>query len=595
MARQAQGACGVVHVQTSTASSTATATATARTVGSTCARPTAAPCGDGGRGRYVPRSPSASPLFQIIQTHLLDFLAEGRRNSDDGGLPGFVERELRDFLGCGSFARGFARFCCDDCRADMLVPFSCKGRGFCPSCCGRRMAELSGHLVDSVLGGLPIRQWVLTCPWRLRYAMAWDHRLCRAVLAVFIRAVFGLQRRRARRRGLRCGTGGAVTAIQRAGAALNLNVHFHSLVADGVFVADQTGAARFVPLPPPADGEVARLVDTIRRRVVRLARRRGIELEQAEMAIPPSDALAEDSPLLAGICGASVAGRIATGGRAGRRVQRLRNEPADAAGANGNGSQSRARGTRHAQLAGFDLHADVFVPAGDLRRLEGLTRYVLRPPVAQGALEIVPSGEILLALRRPWRDGTCAIVFSPNELIEKLSALVPRPRINLLLYHGAFAPNARIRRHAVANALAQTQSAPLPGASDCASGQDPVPTVGSSGSEPEPPTAPARTGRGSEPRPPASPATGPALPSPVAGRRTGRHPHPSWAELLRRAWAVDVLACRACGGRLRLLATIQDPAVVHRVLTHLGLPTESPQPLPARAPPQSPELPFPDF
>ena len=449
MARQAQGACGVVHVQTSTASSTATATATARTVGSTCARPTAAPCGDGGRGRYVPRSPSASPLFQIIQTHLLDFLAEGRRNSDDGGLPGFVERELRDFLGCGSFARGFARFCCDDCRADMLVPFSCKGRGFCPSCCGRRMAELSGHLVDSVLGGLPIRQWVLTCPWRLRYAMAWDHRLCR-------------------------------------------------------------------------------------------------------------------------------------------------NEPADA-GANGNGSQSRARGTRHAQLAGFDLHADVFVAAGDLRRLEGLTRYVLRPPVAQGALEIVPSGEVLLALRRPWRDGTCAIVFSPNELIEKLSALVPRPRINLLLYHGAFAPNARIRRHAVANALAQTQSAPLPGASDCASGQDPVPTVGSSGSEPEPPTAPARTGRGSEPRPPALPATGPALPSPVAGRRTGRHPHPSWAELLRRAWAVDVLACRACGGRLRLLATIQDPAVVHRVLTHLGLPTESPQPLPARAPPQSPEPPFPDF
>ena len=143
--------------------------------------------------------------------------------------------------------------------------------------------------------------------------MAWDHRLCRAVLAVFIRAVFGLQRRRARRRGLRCGTGGAVTAIERAGAALNLNVHFHSLVADGVFVADQTGTARFVPLPPPANGEVARLVDTIRRRVVRLARRRGIELEQAEMAIHPSDALAEDSPLLAGICGASVAGRIATG------------------------------------------------------------------------------------------------------------------------------------------------------------------------------------------------------------------------------------------------------------------------------------------
>ena len=49
------------------------------------------------------------------------------------------------------------------------------------------MAELSAHLVDGVLGGLPVRQWVLTLPYRLRYALAWDHRLCRAVLAVFIR------------------------------------------------------------------------------------------------------------------------------------------------------------------------------------------------------------------------------------------------------------------------------------------------------------------------------------------------------------------------------------------------------------------------
>ncbi|MFM8408695.1 MAG: transposase zinc-binding domain-containing protein [Alphaproteobacteria bacterium] len=143
---------------------------------------------------YVPRSPAASPLFEIVRSHLLEFLADSRRRSDDAGVPAFVERELRDFLTCGSFARGFARFRCDGCQAEILVPFTCKGRGFCPSCCGRRMAERSMHLVDSVLGGLPIRQWVLTCPWRLRYAMAWDHRLCRAVLAVFVRAVLGLRR-----------------------------------------------------------------------------------------------------------------------------------------------------------------------------------------------------------------------------------------------------------------------------------------------------------------------------------------------------------------------------------------------------------------
>ena len=78
-------------------------------------------------------------------------------------------------------ARGFARFRCDGCAREILVAFSCKGR-ICPSCSGRRMGELAAHLVDGVLGGLPVRQWVLTLPFRLRYRLAYDHRLCRAVL-----------------------------------------------------------------------------------------------------------------------------------------------------------------------------------------------------------------------------------------------------------------------------------------------------------------------------------------------------------------------------------------------------------------------------
>ena len=87
-------------------------------------------------------------------------------------------------------ASGFARFRCSGCAREILVAFSCKGRGFCPSCCGRRMAVLAAHLVDGVLGDLPARQWVLTLPHRLRYALAYDPPLCRAVLAVF--AVAGL-------------------------------------------------------------------------------------------------------------------------------------------------------------------------------------------------------------------------------------------------------------------------------------------------------------------------------------------------------------------------------------------------------------------
>ena len=61
------------------------------------------------------------------------------------------------------------------CTFERLVPFSCKGRGFCPSCGGRRMTERAAHLVDEVLPPVPVRQWVLTLPYRLRYLLAWDH------------------------------------------------------------------------------------------------------------------------------------------------------------------------------------------------------------------------------------------------------------------------------------------------------------------------------------------------------------------------------------------------------------------------------------
>lgn len=142
----------------------------------------------------------------MLREHLETFLAEARLRGGEG-LPRFVERELREFLTCGVLAEGFARFRCTDSGREILIVFSCKGRGFCPPCCGRRMAELAAHLVDGVLGGLPVRQWVLTLPYRLRYALAWDHRLCRAVLAVFIRAVLGSERRRAERRGIRGGAG----------------------------------------------------------------------------------------------------------------------------------------------------------------------------------------------------------------------------------------------------------------------------------------------------------------------------------------------------------------------------------------------------
>ncbi len=95
-------------------------------------------------------TPSTGFCSAWCAEHLETFLAEARHRCGGAGLPRFVERELRAFLGCGVMASGFARFRCGGCAREILVAFSCKGRGFCPSCCGRRMAVLAAHLVDGV-------------------------------------------------------------------------------------------------------------------------------------------------------------------------------------------------------------------------------------------------------------------------------------------------------------------------------------------------------------------------------------------------------------------------------------------------------------
>jgi len=232
--------------------------------------PPASPSATLGSTGYRQRRPEQGVLHRVVHEYLETFLAEARARGDGAGLPRFVEREFRQFLDWASSpavspasaATGARR--CEDCKKDLLVAFSCKGRGFCASCCGRRMASLAAHLVDDVLGGLPVRQWVLTVPHRLRYVLAWDHRLCRAVLAVFIRALLGFERRRARRRGIRDGRGGAVTAIQRFGSALNVNPHYHCLAVQGVFCDDGSGGLRFFPSPAPSDHEVERLLAFLR-------------------------------------------------------------------------------------------------------------------------------------------------------------------------------------------------------------------------------------------------------------------------------------------------------------------------------------------
>ncbi|MCP3936045.1 MAG: transposase, partial [Actinomycetia bacterium] len=454
-------------------------------------------------------------------------------------VPRFVERELREFLENGILANGFLRVHCDACALDRVVPFSCKGRGFCPSCGGRHMADTAAHLVDRTLPQVPVRQWVLSLPFGLRYRLAYDRELTAAVLRVFVRAVFASLRRRTRpvRASPGRAHGGAVTFVQRFGGALNLNVHFHTLVLDGTYWSSESEddrTLRFRPAPPPDSEELERALQRVIRGIVRIFERHGLGDEP--------DRLSEDDPLLAQLLAAAVQGRAATGPRAGQRVLRFGDRVELAAG--GHAAPQQAPGL--ARTSGFSLHAGVVVPANDRQRLERLCRYVGRPPVATQRLSKLEDGRLLYELRHRWRDGTTHVAFEPLELIDRLAALVPPPRFHTVRYHGVLASRSKYRAQIV------------PSVDSCES---------SDSGDPGQSTAPGST----------------RVQTDATERASRPSRYYSWPELMRRVFKIDVLRCPRCkAGPMRILAAIHPPATTQAILKSLALPTRAPPIAPAQ-------------
>ncbi len=166
--------------------------------------------------------PERTLLYGIIDRHYPEFRAY---MSEQGrSLPLHVQKEFDEYLKCGQLEHGFLRVQCGTCHHERLVAFSCKRRGFCPSCGARRMAESAALLVDEVLPHEPMRQWVLSFPFQLRFLFASRPELMGKVLGIVYRAIaFHL----IKKAGLTQKTAitGAVTLIQRFGSALNLNMH----------------------------------------------------------------------------------------------------------------------------------------------------------------------------------------------------------------------------------------------------------------------------------------------------------------------------------------------------------------------------------
>lgn len=469
-----------------------------------------------GTATYARRVPEDTILYGVVSDQLTTFFAHAEKNGRN--VPAFVERELTRYLECGILAYGFVRVRCSACRYDRVVAFSCKGRGFCPSCGGRRMADTAAFLVDRILPAVPVRQWVLSLPIALRYKLAYDSKLAAEVLQLFVRSVFASLRFRARhkygRARYECGS---VTFVQRFGDALNLNLHFHSIVLDGVYHHERGGVARFRRLPPPTNADVERTTRRIVRRLRRLLIARGLT---PDADVAAADSLPDDQPFLADIYAASVRSRIAIGERAGLGVLRIGElvDPEEAA---------FVTGPRSTMIDGVSLHANVSVPSGDRRRLEKLCRYIARPPVSTERLSKLRDGRLLYRLKRRWRDGTTHVVFQPLELVEKLAAIVPPPRVHMIRYHGVLAPRAGCRREIVGagNAKRKNRDEIDDSESDCA--------------------------------------------------HTPRRWMP-WAKLMQRVFAIDVLECPRCGGKMKILATIHPPEATTAILESLGLSPRAP-------------------
>ena len=173
------------------------------------------------------------------------------------------------------------------------------------------------------------------------------------------------------------------------------------------------------------------------------------------------------------------------------------------------------------KVAGFSLHAGVAARAHERKKLERLCRYIARPAVSEKRLSLLSNGHVRYELKTPYRDGTTHVIFEPMDFIARLVALVPKPRVNLTRFHGVFAPNSAHRAQ----------------------------------------VTPAKRGKGNKAR------TADAVEDTTPAERRAAM---TWAQRLKRVFNIDIETCERCAGQVKIIACIEDPAVIERILAHVN-------------------------
>jgi hypothetical protein len=525
---------------------------------------------------YERRRPETTVLYRIIQEHLETFLEQARRH-DGKGLPRYVEGELRAFLKCGILAHGFLHAQCKACGQELVVAFSCKRRGVCPSCNARLMCNRAAHLVDRVFPDVPVRQWVLSVPFELRLLLARRADAFGALLRILAEEVERLQHRRAAARGIRASVTAGVSFPQRFGGSLNLNTHVHAVFCDGVFEFDGAEHGVFHALPAPDAARLTLVCENTAARLFRWLRRRGLAAEEVG---PSSNEARTVSAVEACDRGALGIGELTSIDDEGETIGR----DEDAHLPQPRGRRSRFVG----EAAGFHLHAGVAVPAENRLGRELLLRYCARPPLSLERLSILDDGRIAYRIKKPWRKDRTHRVMTPLEFMSRLVALIPPPRTPLIHFHGAFAPRFK-RRTLVVPVDSVTRLMSDCGERAQASNEPPARALPRT-AEPTAPTAASAPTNSS--RAAARSASSAAI-FVDAALKSGPW-RIDWATLLFRVYDVDALAC-PCGGRLSFIDLVIEKADARDILLRLGLPADAPKPIRPEQAREIDNLPPPDW
>ena len=375
-------------------------------------------------------------------------------------LPKFVHSEFEAYLRCGILRHGFARVYCKGCSYNRLVAFSCKRRGFCPSCNGRRMAQSAIHQVQHIFPNTRVRQWVLTLPPQLRLYLAYRHEAMTDTLDILIKSLRYFYRTQCLPKSshppalydpttLRDHHAsfpndiGAVTAIQRFNSALSLFPHFHALVSDGLFTTStRKEDFAFHKVPLISDDHILDILIHFKYRLLKRFIHRGY---LRPISSDPNDGFAlywgyeepnDELRLLLKCYASSTHLTHAFGPQSGQPLQmEISDEPS-----------VRFKGPLCVEVDGFNLHAATTIESGQRERLEQLCRYIQRPPLAKDRLEYLEDGSFYYGFKRAWANGVKGIRFTGADLLERLAALVPPPRKNITRYHGVFAPSSKLRK-----------------------------------------------------------------------------------------------------------------------------------------------------